>query len=245
MGKAFVKIERLSRAFKPQGIKALDDVTLIIEEGEYVALIGPSGSGKTTLLNIVAGVDRPTSGSIWVNGVPINEMKDRAQTAWRHQNVGFIFRTPNLVPVLTARENIGLPLRLAKLPRQQKRARIDWVLEFVGLSQHENSYPRKLSSEQQQRVAIGRAIAMDPPLILADEPTGELNAQATEEVLILLGRLRSEQGKTVVLATHDEGVARHAQSTRHLDKGISIEAQAVTGRAQAVTGRAHGLPDIR
>jgi putative ABC transport system ATP-binding protein len=238
MGKALVKLERVSRVFEPEGATALNNVNLVVEEGECLALIGPSGSGKTTLLNIMAGVDRPTSGSIWVNGVAINEMKDRARTAWRHQHVGFIFRTFNLVPVLTVRDNVALPLLLTSLSRQRKRARIDTVLELAGLSQHKDSYPRQLSYEQQQRVAIARAIVLEPPLILADEPTGELNAQATEDILILLSQLRSEWGKTVILATHDEAVAKYAQSTRQVNKGIFIE-------AEALRGRAHGLSEIR
>jgi putative ABC transport system ATP-binding protein len=238
MEKALVKIERLSRVFKPEGITALENVNLVVEEGESLALVGPSGSGKSTLLNVVAGVDRPTSGSVWVNGVEINELGDRARTAWRHQNVGFIFRTFNLVPVLTVRDNVALPLLLAKLSRQQKTERIDMVLELAGLSQHKGSYPRQLSAEQQQRAAIARAAVMEPPLILADEPTGELNAQATENILILLSQLHSEWGKTIILATHDECAAKYAQSTCHVNKGIFIE-------PEALRGRAHGLSEVR
>jgi putative ABC transport system ATP-binding protein len=165
--------------------------------------------------------------------VAINEMNDRAQTAWRHQNVGFVFRTFNLVPVLTIRENVALPLLLSKLSRQQKGARIDAVLELAGLSTHQDSYPRRLSGEQQQRAAVARAMVMEPPLILADEPTGELNAQATEEILILLSQLHSDWGKTVILATHDEGVARYAQTTCHINKGICVEAEM---EAEALVG---------
>lgn len=237
MRKALVMIERVSRVFKPEGVKALDNVNLVIEEGEYLALKGPSGSGKTTLLNILAGIDRPTSGSIWVKGEAISEMEERAQTAWRHQHVGFIFRTSNLVPVLTVRENVALPLLLSKLTRQQKEARVDTVLELVGLSSHEDLYPRQLSGEQKQRAAIARAIVMDPPLILADEPTGELDAQATDEILRLLNQLHSDWGKTVVLATHDEDAAKYAQSTCLINKGICIE-------AEALVGRGHGLPEF-
>lgn len=230
MRKELVEIESLSRVFKSEGINALDNVNLVVEEGEYLALLGPSGSGKTTLLNILAGIDRPTSGSVWVGGVAINEMGDRAQAAWRHQNVGFIFRTFNLVPILTVRENIALPLLLSNLSRQQKGARIDTVLEVAGLFRSENSYPHQLSSEQQQRVGIARAIVMEPPLILADEPTGELNARATEEILILLSQLHSDWGKTVILATHDAGVAQYAQRTCQIDKGVLVEAEVLMGR---------------
>lgn len=238
MRKELIKIESLSRVFKPEGINALDNVNLVVEEGECLALIGPSGSGKTTLLNIVAGVDRPTSGSVRVDGVAVNEMGDRARAAWRHQHVGFIFRTFNLVPVLTVRENVALPLLLSKLSRQQARARIDTILELVGLSRQKDAYPRRLSGEQQQRAAIARAMVMEPPLILADEPTGELNAQATEEILTLLGQLHSDWGKTVILATHDEEVAKYAQTTCHLNKGVCVE-------AETLIGRAYGLPEFR
>jgi putative ABC transport system ATP-binding protein len=234
MRKELVKVESLSRVFKPEGINALNNINLVVEEGEWLALIGPSGSGKTTLLNILAGVDRPTSGSVRVDGAAIHEMGDSALAAWRHQHVGFVFRTFNLVPVLTARENVALPLLLSKLSRQQKRARVDTVLELVGLAEHKDSYPRRLSGEQQQRAAIARALVMEPPLILADEPTGELNAQATEDILILLGQLRSDWGKTVILATHDEGVARYAQTTRQINKGVCVEAETLVGRVYGV-----------
>jgi putative ABC transport system ATP-binding protein len=234
MRKELVKIESLNRVFKPEGTHALSNVNLAVEEGEWLALLGPSGSGKTTLLNIVAGVDRPTSGSVRVDGAAIHEMGDGALAAWRHQNVGFIFRTFNLVPVLTVRENVALPLLLSKLSRQQKRARVDTVLGLVGLAEHKDASPRRLSGEQQQRAAIARALVMEPPLILADEPTGELNAAATEEILILLSQLHSDWGKTVVLATHDEGVAKYAQTTCQLNKGVCAEAETLVGRVYAV-----------
>ena len=236
MAKALVKTKRLSRVFKSEDVRALDNIDLVVEEAECVALLGPSGSGKSILLNIIAGIDRPTSGSIWVNGVAVDELPDRVRAVWRHQNVGFIFRTPNLVPVLTIRENVALPLLLAKRPHQQKQERVNKVLEFVGLSGYEKSYPQKLSTEQQQRAAIGRAIVMDPPLVLADEPTGELNAQASEDILMLLTQLRSRWEKTVILATDDEDVARYAQRTCLLNKGMQVE---------TLRGRAHGIPAVR
>jgi putative ABC transport system ATP-binding protein len=238
MRKELVKIESLTREFKPEAIKALDNVNLVVEEGEFLALTGPSGSGKSALLKIVGGVDRPTSGRVLVDGVAINELGDGALAAWRHRNVGFIFRTIDLVPVLTVRENVALPLLLSKLSRQQKRARVDTVLELVGLAEHKDSSPRKLSGEQQQRAAIARALVMEPPLILADEPTGELNAQATEEILILLGQLHSDWGKTLILATHDEGVARYAQTISRLNKGVSVEAETLG------VGRVYGVPEF-
>jgi putative ABC transport system ATP-binding protein len=224
--------------FIPGNINALDNINLVVEEGEFLALTGPSGSGKTTLLNILAGVDRPTAGSLWVNGVPVDKLAQRPRTAWRHQHIGFIFRTFNLAPALTVRENVGLPLLLAKLSRRQKNARIDTVLGLAGLGRPKDAYPRQLSSEQRQRVAIARAIVMDPPLILADEPTGELSARATEDILILLSQLHSEWGKTVILATHDQEAAKYAQRTWPIDKGVRRE-------AEALSGRSHGLPDIR
>jgi len=238
MRKELVNIESLTREFKPEGTKALDKVNLVVEEGEFLALTGPSGSGKTTLLNIVAGIDRPTSGSVRVGGAALHEMGDGALAAWRHQNVGFIFRTFDLVPVLTVRENVALPLLLSKLSRQQKRARVETVLELVGLAEQKDSAVRKLSGEQQQRAAIARALVAEPPLILADEPTGELGAQASEEILILLGQLHSDWGKTLILATHDEGVARYAQTTCHLNKGVCVEAETLS------VGRVYGVPEF-
>jgi putative ABC transport system ATP-binding protein len=163
-------------------------------------------------------------------------MNPRAQTLWRRKNVGVVFRAFTLVPVLNVRENVGLPLFPANLSRRQKRARVDAVLEMAGLTRVGRLYPRGLSSEQQQRAAIARAMVMDPQLILADEPTGELNAQATEEILILLSRLNSESGKTLIIATHDEEVASHAQRACRLNKGVCVETEPVRGRVHGISG---------
>jgi putative ABC transport system ATP-binding protein len=203
-------------------VRALDDVSLDIETGEFLALMGPSGSGKSTLLHIIAGIDRPTEGECHVQGVDVAKLNESELADWRNQNVGFIFQTFNLIPVLTAFENVELPLLLTRLSKAQRREHVETALSLVGLSDRMTHYPRQLSGGQEQRVAIARAIVTDPALILADEPTGDLDAQSAEEVLAVLEKLNKEFQKTVVMVSHDLRAARHATVVRHLDKGVLL-----------------------
>ena len=200
-------------------IPVLDNLSLDIGEGEFVALMGPSGSGKTTLLNLIAGIDRPGAGSIRVGGIEITELDDDALARYRAWHVGFIFQLYNLMPVLTALENVELPLLLTPLGRRERRERASLALSLVGLGDRLDHYPRQLSGGQEQRVAIARAIVADPTILVADEPTGDLDARSAEEVLDLLGRLNREFGKTIVMVTHDPKAADHARRVLRLDKG--------------------------
>src|SRR4029079_7497162 len=188
----------------------------------FLCLMGPSGSGKSTLLNLIAGIDRPSSGQIVVRGEDIAQMSESELAVWRNQTIGFIFQTFNLIPVLTAFENVELPLLLTKLSKTERREHVEIALSLVGLKDRMTHYPRQLSGGQEQRVAIARAIVTDPELILADEPTGELDANSADEVLAILERLNTEFQKTVVMVTHDPRAARHATVVRHLDKGMLL-----------------------
>jgi putative ABC transport system ATP-binding protein len=184
--------------------------------------MGPSGSGKSTLLNLIAGIDRPSSGQVMVDGRDISKLSEGALAAWRNQTIGFIFQTFNLIPVLTAFENVELPLLLTNLSKAERRSHVETALKLVGLGDRMTHYPRQLSGGQEQRVAIARAIVTDPALILADEPTGDLDAQSADEVLAILEKLNKEFKKTVVMVTHDPRAARHANVIRHLDKGVLL-----------------------
>jgi len=184
--------------------------------------MGPSGSGKSTLLNLIAGIDRPSSGQVMVDSRDISKLSEGALAAWRNQTIGFIFQTFNLIPVLTAFENVELPLLLTKLSKAERRSHVETALKLVGLGDRMTHYPRQLSGGQEQRVAIARAIVTDPALILADEPTGDLDAQSADEVLAILEKLNREFKKTVVMVTHDPRAARHAHVIRHLDKGVLL-----------------------
>jgi putative ABC transport system ATP-binding protein len=201
-------------------IPVLKGIDLEIPKGGYYALMGPSGSGKTTLLNLIAGIDRPTGGSLQVCGYELNELDDDELAAWRNQHVGFIFQNYNLVPVLNAFENIELPLLLMDLSRGERRDRVNHALEMVNLTDRMYNYPRQLSGGQEQRVAIARAIVGDPDLLVADEPTGALDGKNAEEVLSLMERLSLELGKTIVMVTHDPKAAHHARHQIHLEKGV-------------------------
>lgn len=201
-------------------IPVLQGLDLDIPKGGYVALMGPSGSGKTTLLNLIAGIDRPTSGSLRVCGADLETLDDDALAAWRATHVGFIFQNYNLVPVLTAYENVELPLLLTDLNRRERRERVLEALERVNLLDRLDNRPAQLSGGQEQRVAIARAIVTDPDLLVADEPTGALDAKNAEEVLELLGQLNASMGKTIVLVTHDPKAAHHARVQIHLEKGV-------------------------
>jgi putative ABC transport system ATP-binding protein len=224
MSEALVTIQELSKIFKRDGeeVVALERATLDISRGEFLALMGPSGSGKTTLLNIIAGIDRPTSGEVHIDGTSITGMSDRELTRWRNQHIGFVFQSFNLIPVLTAFENVELPLLLTNLTKQRRKEQVETALRLVGLSDRIKHYPRQLSGGQEQRVAIARAIATDPTLLLADEPTGDLDARSAEEIMTLLTRLNKEFGKSIVMVTHDPRAAHHSSKTRYLDKGILL-----------------------
>ena len=204
-------------------IVALKDVDLRTDRGEFVALMGPSGSGKSTLLHLIAAMDRPTDGNIRVLGEDLRQLSDSTMARWRNGHIGFVFQSFNLIPVLTALENVELPLRLTKLSRAERRAHARKALELVGVGDRLDHTPRQLSGGQEQRVAIARAIVTDPDLILADEPTGNLDATSAREVLTLLGRLNREFGKTIVLVTHDPHAASVASKFRYLDKGELLE----------------------
>ena len=201
-------------------IPVLQGIDLEVPAGSFVALMGPSGSGKTTLLNLVAGIDRPTGGSLEVCGHPLNDLDDDELAAWRNLHVGFIFQNYNLVPVLTAFENVELPLLLTGLGRRARRERVEEALALVNLTDRMANYPRQLSGGQEQRVAIARAIVTDPDLLVADEPTGALDARNAEEVLGLMARLNSDMGKTIVMVTHDPKAAHCARHQIHLEKGV-------------------------
>src|SRR5206468_3317297 len=203
-------------------IVVLNGINVQVPNGEFLALMGPSGSGKTTLLNLIAGIDRPTSGELEVDGVNIETMADRQLANWRNQHIGFVFQSFNLIPVLTAFENVELPLLLTKLSKRERREHVETALRLVGLQDRMSHYPRQLSGGQEQRVAIARAIVTDPTLLLADEPTGDLDAHSAEEIMNLLSRLNKEFGKSIVMVTHDPRAAHHATRIRHLDKGVLL-----------------------
>jgi putative ABC transport system ATP-binding protein len=201
-------------------VRVLDGLSLAIPDGEFVALMGPSGSGKTTLLNLIGGVDQPTSGDVNVAGTNIARMGGAALAKWRSSSIGYIFQLYNLIPVLTALENVELPLLLVNMSAKERRKRAQTALELVGLGDRLKHYPRQLSGGQEQRVAIARAIVSDPKVLLADEPTGDLDRKSAEEVLTLIERLNREFKKTIVMVTHDPHAAERAKRRYHLDKGV-------------------------
>ena len=200
-------------------IPVLRNINLEITEGEFIAFMGPSGSGKTTLLNLIAGIDKPTSGKIFVGDTDLTELNESELAVWRARNVGFIFQFYNLIPVLTALENVELPLILTPLSKKERRAHAQMALSVVGLAERMDHYPRQLSGGQEQRVAIARAIASDPAILVADEPTGDLDKSSADEVLQLMDRLNRELNKTILMVTHDPHAAERARSVRQLDKG--------------------------
>jgi putative ABC transport system ATP-binding protein len=216
-----VQIEHLVKSYRRGGqvVPVLTDISLTIQAGDFTALMGPSGSGKSTLLNLIAGIDKPDSGLLRVDGLDIAAMGESALARWRASHVGFIFQFYNLMPVLSAFENVELPLLLTPLSRRERRERVELTLEMVNLSDRMDHTPNELSGGQQQRVAIARAIVTDPALIVADEPTGDLDRQSAAEVLALLQRLNRELGKTIIMVTHDANAAAAARSMIHLDKG--------------------------
>jgi putative ABC transport system ATP-binding protein len=224
-GESIVTIRDLSKIYK-QGeinVTALDRISLDIEKGEFLTLMGPSGSGKSTLLHIIAGIDRPTSGKCIVQGVDLTGLNESRLADWRNQNVGFIFQTFNLIPVLTAFENVELPLLLTKLGSKERRKLVETALELVGLLDRKKHLPKQLSGGQEQRVAIARALVTDPRLIVADEPTGNLDSHSAQDVLQILRTLSQEVGKTVIMVTHDPKAAAYGSRTIHLEKGELVE----------------------
>lgn len=221
MSEPIVIIRDLSKVYR-QGeieVRALNRISIDIARGEFLSLMGPSGSGKSTLLHIIAGVDRPTSGTVMVQGIDLNSLNESRMADWRNQNVGFVFQTFNLIPVLTAFENVELPLLLTKLRSSQRKKHVETALELVGLADRAKHLPRQLSGGQEQRVAIARAIVTDPNLIVADEPTGNLDSQSAQDVLSILQTLCKTLGKTVILVTHDPKAAAFGTRTVHLEKG--------------------------
>jgi putative ABC transport system ATP-binding protein len=207
-------------------IDVLKGVNLEIPKGDFLALMGPSGSGKTTLLNLIGGLDTPTGGDVEVNGVPVSSLSGSQLSKWRAQNIGFVFQLYNLLPVLTAERNVELPLLLTKLPKSERRKRAGIALKVVGLADRAKHYPRQLSGGQEQRVGIARAIVTDPTLLLCDEPTGDLDRKAGDEILDLLQSLNRDHGKTIVMVTHDPHAAERARRTIHLEKGVLTRDQA-------------------
>jgi putative ABC transport system ATP-binding protein len=220
-----VEIDHVSKSYVrgEQVVEVLTDINLVIRQGDFVALMGPSGSGKTTLLNLVAGIDKPDAGRLAVAGEDITRLGDAALADWRARSVGFVFQFYNLMPVLTAFENVELPLQLTTLSRAERRERVDLLLGMVGLSDRAKHYPNELSGGQQQRVAIARALVTDPLRVIADEPTGDLDRQSAAEILGLLDRLNIELGKTIVMVTHDPMAAARAARMVHLEMGVLVD----------------------
>ena len=222
---SLIQVRGLDKSYRRGGeeIQVLQRLNLDVDKGDFVAFMGPSGSGKTTLLNLLGGLDVPTHGSITVAGDEITHMSANKLTQWRARHVGFIFQMYNLIPVLTAFQNVELPLLLTKLSKSDRRTHVETALKVVGLSDRMNHYPRQLSGGQEQRVAIARAIVADPTFLLCDEPTGDLDRKSADEIMALIMRLVKEYGKTVLMVTHDPVVARMADRTLHLEKGLLVE----------------------
>ncbi len=222
MNDALIEIAHVEKVYYRDALEipVLNDVNLKVPEGEFVALMGPSGSGKTTLLNLIAGIDKPTRGRIVIGGRDISQMSQSELARWRSSTIGFIFQLYNLIPVLTAFENVELPLLLTSLKKAERRRHVEAALAIVNLSDRADHYPRQLSGGQEQRVAIARAIVSDPAILVADEPTGDLDAKSAEEILELLNRLNQEFKKTIVMVTHDPKAANRAHRMVHLDKGV-------------------------
>ena len=223
---SLITVRNLNKVYTRGGesIDVLQGLNLDVEQGEFVAFMGPSGSGKTTLLNLLGGLDTPTKGTVTVDGDEITHMSGRKLASWRARHVGFIFQMYNLIPVLTAYQNVELPLLLTKLSKSQRKQHVETALKLVGLGDRMKHYPRQLSGGQEQRVAIARAIVTDPTFLLCDEPTGDLDRKAAEEILDLLTSLVTDHGKTILMVTHDPLAAERADMTLHLDKGVLVEA---------------------
>lgn len=225
-GKSLIQVRGLAKTYRRGGedIRVLQQLNLDVDKGDFVAFMGPSGSGKTTLLNLLGGLDVPSSGSITVDGDEITHMSGSKLTKWRARHVGFIFQMYNLIPVLTAYQNVELPLLLTKLSGAERRKHVETALTIVGLADRMNHYPRQLSGGQEQRVTIARAIVSDPTFLLCDEPTGDLDRKSADEIMALIEELVAKHGKTVLMVTHDPVVATRAHTTLHLEKGVLVEA---------------------
>ena len=225
MSEPMVSVRGVRKVYRrdTQEITVLDGIDLQVPKGEFLALMGPSGSGKTTLLNLIAGIDRPTSGAVVVAGTDVAQLSESDLARWRSRNIGFIFQFYNLIPVLSALENVELPLLLTNLRKAERRERALTALKVVGLADRSGHYPRQLSGGQEQRVAIARAIVADPNVLVADEPTGDLDHRSAEDILALMATLNQEFGKTIVMVTHDPRAAQRAHVQRHLDKGVLLD----------------------
>jgi putative ABC transport system ATP-binding protein len=225
-GNSLIQVRGLSKTYRRGGeeIQVLQRLNLDVDKGDFVGFMGPSGSGKTTLLNLLGGLDVPTHGSITVAGDEITHMSSSKLTQWRARHVGFIFQMYNLIPVLTAFQNVELPLLLTKLSKSERRKHVETALSVVGLTDRMNHYPRQLSGGQEQRVTIARAIVSDPTFLLCDEPTGDLDRKSADDIMSLIEELVAKHGKTVLMVTHDPLVAARAQTTLHLEKGVLVEA---------------------
>ncbi len=221
---AIIQVQNVFKNYRKDSfdIPVLNNISFNVEEGEFLALMGPSGSGKTTLLNLIAGIDRPTKGKIVVANTDIASLGESNLAKWRADNVGFVFQFYNLIPVLTAYENVELPLLLTKLSKKERKEHVETALSLVGLADRMDHYPKQLSGGQEQRVAIARALVTDPVIIVADEPTGDLDKNSAEEILNLLERLNQEYKKTILMVTHDPHAAQKAHLQRHLEKGELI-----------------------
>jgi len=226
-----VRVRNLQKVFEHGGseVHALHNINLDIHRGEFVCLMGPSGSGKSTLLHIIAGIDRSTDGECNVLGEDVSYMSENDLSRWRNEHVGFVFQSFNLIPVLTAKENVEMPLLLTNLSKRERAEHVETALKIVGLGDRMTHYPRQLSGGQEQRVAIARALVADPALILADEPTGDLDAKSAEEILTILQKLNQDFKKTVIMVTHDPKASHFATVTRHLDKGEMLPLEAGAG----------------
>lgn len=223
--KNLIEIKDVTKSYHRDSIEVpvLNNIDLDVPDGEFLALMGPSGSGKTTLLNMIAGIDKPSSGEIIINGTDISKLNESALAKWRSSNIGFIFQFYNLIPVLTAYENVELPLLLTNLSKSERKQHVNTALTIVGLADRMDFYPKQLSGGQEQRVAIARAIVTDPVLLIADEPTGDLDKNSAEEIMTLMQRLNKEFKKTIVMVTHDPHTAQKATSLRHLEKGDLVK----------------------
>jgi putative ABC transport system ATP-binding protein len=221
MANIVIRVQNVSKSYWRDSfeVPVLNDITIEVNEGEFFGLMGPSGSGKTTLLNLIAGIDRPSKGNIIVGGVDIAKLSESALAKWRSQHIGFVFQFYNLLPVLTAFENVELPLLLTSLSKAERKKHVELALDVVGLGDRTRHYPKQLSGGQEQRVAIARAIVTDPTLLVADEPTGDLDKHSAEEIMTLLERLNKEYKKTIVMVTHDPRAVEKATVVHHLDKG--------------------------
>ncbi len=221
MAEPIIQVQNVFKSYQRDSLEipVLNDISLTVLEGEFFGLMGPSGSGKTTLLNLIAGIDRPNSGKVFVAGTDLGSLGESALAKWRSRHIGFVFQFYNLLPVLTAYENVELPLLLTSLSKKERRNHVEAALTLVGLADRMDHYPRQLSGGEEQRVAIARAIASDPTLLVADEPTGDLDKRSAGEILTLLERLNREFKKTIIIVTHDPRAAEKAHTIRHLDKG--------------------------